>query len=89
MAIWEYLITTFSGKPENLSTWLNEKGKEGWELVHVERPTYWFKRQEGMMEANFGKIAKGILYFSSSFDDVFLNCRPMRVQKSNDEHQHQ
>jgi hypothetical protein len=57
MAIWEYLITTFSGKPENLSTWLNEQGKEGWELVHVERPAYWFKRQQGMMEANFGKIA--------------------------------
>jgi hypothetical protein len=49
MAIWEYLITTFSGKPENLHTWLNEKGKEGWELVHVEQPNYWFKRQEAMM----------------------------------------
>jgi hypothetical protein len=49
MAIWEYLITTFSGKPENLSTWLNEQGKEGWELVHVEQPNYWFKRQEAMM----------------------------------------
>jgi hypothetical protein len=54
MAIWEYLITTFSGNPENLHTWLNEKGKEGWELVHVEQPNYWFKRQEGMME---GKAA--------------------------------
>ena len=49
MAIWEYLITTFSGKPETLHTWLNEKGKEGRELVHVEQPDYWFKRQEGMM----------------------------------------
>ena len=57
MAIWEYQITTFSGKPENLSAWLNEQGKQGWELVYVERPTYWFKRQEGMMEANYGKIA--------------------------------
>jgi hypothetical protein len=54
MAIWEYLITAFSGKPEDLHTWLNEKGKEGWELVHVEQPNYWFKRQEGMME---GKAA--------------------------------
>jgi Domain of unknown function (DUF4177) len=35
MAIWEYLITTFSGKPEDLSTWLNEQGKEGWELVAI------------------------------------------------------
>jgi hypothetical protein len=54
MAIWEYQITTFSGKSENLNTWLNEKGKEGCELVHVEQPNYWFKRQEGMME---GKAA--------------------------------
>jgi hypothetical protein len=41
----------FFRQPENLHTWLNEKGKEGWELVHVEQPDYWFKRQEGMMES--------------------------------------
>ena len=49
MAIREYLITAFSGKPENLHAWLNEKGKEGWDLVQVEERYYWFKRQEGMM----------------------------------------
>ena len=36
MAIWEYQIITFSCKAEDLNTWLNELGKGGWELVHVE-----------------------------------------------------
>jgi hypothetical protein len=56
---WEYMIINPPfNEPGRLVSWLNDQGKEGWELFRVEPPQYWFKRQvtvAGASQSNFGR----------------------------------
>jgi hypothetical protein len=47
MTYWKYKHETFSnfGSDEELIGWLNEQGKQGWQLISVDNVKYLFKKE--------------------------------------------
>jgi hypothetical protein len=45
---WEYYVMKNGGQESELTKALDEKGAEGWELVQVNAPFYYFKRPKAV-----------------------------------------